>query len=83
MFVHSWCCLSSKKLIIGEYADSDGSEEYNKILEKAESYLNENYPDGIEKKMMGGVIKEIKDNLLGADGKTVADCVKNIIKWRF
>lgn len=34
-----------KKLIIGEYADSDGSEEYNKILEKAESYLNENYPD--------------------------------------
>lgn len=44
------------------------------------NYLNENYPDGIEKKMMGVVIKEIKEKLLGADGKTVADCVKNILK---
>ena len=44
------------------------------------NYLNKNYPDGIEKKMMGVVIKEVKEKLLGADGKTVADCVKNIIK---
>lgn len=44
------------------------------------NYLNENYPDGIEKKMMGIVIKEVKEKLLGADGKTVADCVKNILK---
>ena len=44
------------------------------------NYLNENYPDGIEKKMMGVVIKEVKEKLLGADGKTVADCVKNILK---
>ena len=48
--------------------------------EDIESYLGEKYPDGIERKMMGVVIKEIKDNLLGSDGKTVADCVKNIIK---
>ena len=34
-----------KKLVIGEYVDSDGTEEYDKMLEKAESYLNENYPD--------------------------------------
>jgi uncharacterized protein YqeY len=40
------------------------------------NYLNEHYPDGIEKKQMGIVIKEIKSNLLGADGKTVSDCVK-------
>ena len=44
------------------------------------NYLNENYPDGVEKKMMGIVIKEVKEKLLGADGKTVADCVKNILK---
>ena len=44
------------------------------------NYLNENYPDGIEKKMMGIVIKEVKEKLLGADGKTIADCVKNILK---
>jgi uncharacterized protein YqeY len=41
-----------------------------------EKYLNENYPNGIEKKQMGLVIKEIKTNLVGADGKLVADIVK-------
>lgn len=43
-------------------------------------YLNEHYPDGVEKKQMGLVIKEIKENLLGADGKLVSECVKNILK---
>lgn len=42
-------------------------------------YLNEHYPDGIEKKQMGLVIKEIKENLLGADGKLVSECVKNVL----
>ena len=28
---------------------------------------------------MGIVIKEIKEALLGVDGKLVADCVKNIL----
>lgn len=66
-----------------EYAQAKVLQELLPALptkEDIENYLNENYPDGIEKKMMGTVIKEIKENLLGVDGKTVADCVKNIIK---
>ena len=66
-----------------EYAQAKVLQELLPALptkEDIENYLNEKYPDGIEKKMMGVVIKEIKENLLGADGKTVADCVKNIIK---
>ena len=42
-----------------------------------EKYLNENYASGIEKKQMGLIIKEIKEALIGVDGKLVADCVKN------
>lgn len=44
-----------------------------------EAYLKEYYPNGVEKKSMGMVIKEIKDALLGADGKLVSECVKNIL----
>ena len=40
-------------------------------------YLNEYYPNGIEKKSMGLVIKEVKEALLGADGKLVSECVKS------
>ena len=40
-------------------------------------YLNEHYASGIEKRSMGIVIKEIKEALVGVDGKLVADCVKN------
>ena len=43
-------------------------------------YLNEYYPNGVEKKSMGLVIKEVKEALLGADGKLVSECVKSIIK---
>lgn len=43
-------------------------------------YLNEHYPNGVEKKSMGIVIKEIKEALVGADGKLVSECVKNIIQ---
>ena len=42
-------------------------------------YLYEHYPQGIEKKQMGLVIKEVKINLLGADGKLISECVKNIL----
>ena len=42
-------------------------------------YLNEHYPNGVEKKSMGIVIKEIKEALVGVDGKMVADCVKKIL----
>lgn len=41
-----------------------------------ENYINTNYPNKIEKKMMGVVVKEIKEKLVGADGKLVADVVK-------
>lgn len=44
--------------------------------EDAEQYINEYYPHGIEKKSMGLVIKEIKEALIGVDGKLVADAVK-------
>ena len=47
--------------------------------EEVENYLNEYSPSGIEKRSMGIVIKEIKEALLGVDGKLVADCVKNIL----
>ena len=43
-------------------------------------YLNEYYHNGIEKKSMGLVIKEVKEALLGADGKLVSECVRSIIK---
>ena len=39
-------------------------------------YINDNYPDGIDKKQMGAVIKEVKSALLGADGSMVANIVK-------
>jgi uncharacterized protein YqeY len=48
--------------------------------EDIKEYLNEYYPNGIEKKSMGIVIKEVKNALLGADGKLVSECVKSIIK---
>ena len=66
-----------------EYAQAKVLQELLPALPTQEdivNYLNENYPAGIEKKMMGVVIKEVKEKLLGADGKTVADCVKNILK---
>lgn len=39
-------------------------------------YINNNYPDGINKKQMGVVIKDIKSVLLGVDGAIVANIVK-------
>ena len=45
--------------------------------EDIEKFLNEKYPNGVEKKSMGIVIKEVKENLVGADGKMVADIVKS------
>lgn len=45
--------------------------------EDVEAYVAYWYHDGIEKKSMGLVIKEIKDKFIGVDGKLVADIVKN------
>ena len=66
-----------------ELAQSDVLQELLPALpteDDIREYLYEHYPDGVEKKQMGLVIKEIKENLLGADGKLVSECVKNILK---
>ena len=44
--------------------------------EDVENYLNEKYPNGIEKKSMGVVIKEVKSEFVGVDGAMVANIVK-------
>ena len=44
--------------------------------EDIENYININYPNGIEKKSMVLVIKTVKENLIGVDGKMLADIVK-------
>lgn len=44
--------------------------------EDIENYLATNYPNGVEKKSMGVVIKAIKEALVGVDGKMLADIVK-------
>ena len=40
-------------------------------------YLDDYYPNGIEKKAMGLVIKELKAKFMGVDGKMIADIVKD------
>ena len=39
-------------------------------------YLNKHYPSGIDRKLMGKVIGEVKSAFDRVDGKLVADCVK-------
>ena len=39
-------------------------------------YIQDHYANGIDKKQMGAVIKEVKSALLGADGSMVANIVK-------
>ena len=68
-----------KDLADAEYAQMKVLQDLLPALptkEDIESYLSEHYPNGVEKKQMGIVIKEIKSNLLGVDGKLVSECVK-------
>lgn len=63
-----------------ELAQADVLQELLPVLpteDDVREYLYEYYPNGIEKRSMGIVIKEIKEALIGVDGKLVADCVKN------
>lgn len=39
-------------------------------------YINDNYSDVIDKKLMGAIIKEVKFALPGVDGSIVANIVK-------
>ena len=69
-----------KDLADMEYAQAKVLQELLPVLPTKEDinmYLNEYYPSGIEKKSMGLVIKEVKNALLGADGKLVSECVKS------
>lgn len=45
--------------------------------EDVENYLNEKYPNGIEKKSMGVVIREVKSEFVGVDGAMVTNIVKS------
>lgn len=47
--------------------------------EEIEMFLNENYLNGIEQKMMGTVIKQIKSYFNRVDGKMVSELVKERI----
>lgn len=69
-----------KDLADAEYAQAKVLQELLPALptkEDIDAYLDEYYPSGIEKKSMGLVIKEVKNALLGADGKLVSECVKS------
>lgn len=44
------------------------------------AYVNHWYENGIDKKEMGKVIKELKEKFVGADGKMLSDIVKSKIK---
>jgi uncharacterized protein YqeY len=43
------------------------------------AYLDEHYPSGIEQKMMGKVIGEVKKAFERSDGKLISECVKERI----
>lgn len=71
-----------KDLADAEYAQMKVLQDLLPALptkEDIEVYLSEHYSNGVEKKQMGVVIKEVKNALLGADGKLVSECVKNIL----
>lgn len=48
--------------------------------EEMEQYLLSAYPDGIEQKQMGQVIKDVKTRWSAADGKTVSELVRKHIR---
>jgi uncharacterized protein YqeY len=43
------------------------------------AYLDEHYPSGVDQKMMGKVIGEVKAAFKRADGRLISECVKNRI----
>lgn len=43
-------------------------------------YLTKTYTSGIQKNQLGLAIKEVKNKFPGADGKTVAELVKSLLK---
>lgn len=45
--------------------------------EVIEEYVQYWYPNGIQKKDMGKIIKEVKEHYITADGKIIADVIKS------
>jgi len=43
------------------------------------AYLDEHYPSGVDQKMMGKVIGEVKAAFKRADGRLISECVKKRI----
>ena len=48
--------------------------------EEIEAFIVASYPEGIEQKQMGNVIKEVKAKWSAADGKTVSELVRKHLK---
>ena len=66
-------------LIVAELAEINVIKELLPEVPTKEdvvNYVNYWYKDGIEKKEMGKVIKELKEKFVGVDGKMIADIVK-------
>lgn len=66
-------------LIVAELAEMNVIKELLPEVPTKEdvvNYVNYWYKDGIEKKQMGIVIKELKEKFVGVDGKMIADIVK-------
>ena len=66
-------------LIVAELAEINVIKELLPEVPTKEdviNYVEYWYKDGIEKKQMGIVIKELKEKFIGVDGKMIADVVK-------
>lgn len=66
-------------LIVAELAEINVIKELLPEVPTKEdvvNYVNYWYQNGIEKKQMGIVIKELKEKFVGVDGKMIADIVK-------
>ena len=66
-------------LIVAELAEINVIKELLPEVPTREdviNYVEYWYKDGIEKKQMGIVIKELKEKFVGVDGKMIADVVK-------
>lgn len=66
-------------LIVAELAEINVIKELLPEVPTKEdvvNYVNYWYQNGIEKKQMGNVIKELKEKFVGVDGKMIADIVK-------
>lgn len=48
--------------------------------EDIEKFISDNYPDGIEQKLFGTVMKQVKTEFKRVDGKLVSEIVKTFIK---